>query len=363
MLESVNSLLASGEVPGLYTQEELDPLLAPIKDQMGESALAFRTPYDFFVYRVRHNLRICVAMDPHHADFASRCERNPALFTRCAILWMGAWARPSLRSVAGMLMAELAGPLGAHLPIDAVVDMLVAVHDGSSAVAMGGGGAAAAGGAALAGRSPRDFTTLVRTYRGVYVSKVGGRGAEVDRLKAGLGKLLDAQATVDDLTRNAAAQREQLRTKQAAADKAMNDITEALSLASDRKREVEVLQVRRRLKGGDGGGGKWVYMSNASPPPPRADVPGAGGEGDARAQGRRRGGALVHHAHGGGGQGGRRVHQAREPRRDQVAQGAARGHRGRALGGAHAPRDQRHVVERHEEVPGEPRRQGRHPRL
>ena len=51
------------------------------------------------------------------------------------------------------------------------------------------------------------------------------------------------QATVDDLTRNAAAQREQLRAKQAAADKAMNDITEALSLASDRKREVEVLQV------------------------------------------------------------------------------------------------------------------------
>jgi len=49
---------------------------------------------------------------------------------------------------------------------------------------------------------------------------------------------------VDELTRNAAAQREQLRGKQAAADKAMNDITEALSLASDRKREVEVLQVR-----------------------------------------------------------------------------------------------------------------------
>jgi dynein heavy chain 2, cytosolic len=51
VLESVNSLLASGEVPGLYTHEELDPLLAPLKEQMGESAIAFRTPYDFFVVR------------------------------------------------------------------------------------------------------------------------------------------------------------------------------------------------------------------------------------------------------------------------------------------------------------------------
>ena len=153
---------------------------------MGESALSFRTPYDFFVYRIRRNLRVCVAMDPNHVDFASRCERNPALFTRCAILWMGSWTRPSMRAVAGMLMGDLAGALAAHLPIDAVIDMLVGVHNGSSAAAMGSAGSALT-------RSPRDFTTLVRTYRGVYVGKVGGSGVEVDRLKAGLGKLLDAQ--------------------------------------------------------------------------------------------------------------------------------------------------------------------------
>jgi hypothetical protein len=78
VLESINSLLASGEVPGLYAHEvggartwppaaplrpgrpscsllprlqELEPLLAPLKEQMGESAIAFRTPYEFFVVR------------------------------------------------------------------------------------------------------------------------------------------------------------------------------------------------------------------------------------------------------------------------------------------------------------------------
>ncbi len=43
ILECVNSLLASGEVPGLYTHEELEPLLAPLKEHMGDAGFQFRT--------------------------------------------------------------------------------------------------------------------------------------------------------------------------------------------------------------------------------------------------------------------------------------------------------------------------------
>lgn len=35
-LELINSLLSSGEVPGLYTPEELEPLLAPLRDKASE---------------------------------------------------------------------------------------------------------------------------------------------------------------------------------------------------------------------------------------------------------------------------------------------------------------------------------------
>ena len=38
----VNSLLSSGEVPGLYTHEELEPLLAPLKEKAMEAGI-FRT--------------------------------------------------------------------------------------------------------------------------------------------------------------------------------------------------------------------------------------------------------------------------------------------------------------------------------
>ena len=36
-LELVNSLLAAGEVPGLYTSEELEPILTPLRDQASEA--------------------------------------------------------------------------------------------------------------------------------------------------------------------------------------------------------------------------------------------------------------------------------------------------------------------------------------
>ena len=36
-LDMINSLLSSGEVPGLYTPEELEPLLTPLRDKGGNS--------------------------------------------------------------------------------------------------------------------------------------------------------------------------------------------------------------------------------------------------------------------------------------------------------------------------------------
>ena len=36
-LELINSLLSAGEVPGLYTPEELEPLLTSLREQMSES--------------------------------------------------------------------------------------------------------------------------------------------------------------------------------------------------------------------------------------------------------------------------------------------------------------------------------------
>ncbi len=51
MLECVNSILSSGDVPGLYPSEELAPLMDRIKSVMEEAGAFGMAPYEFFIQR------------------------------------------------------------------------------------------------------------------------------------------------------------------------------------------------------------------------------------------------------------------------------------------------------------------------
>ena len=46
-LELINSLLSAGEVPGLYTPEELDPIIAPLKDEASDAGFRGTTAQYF----------------------------------------------------------------------------------------------------------------------------------------------------------------------------------------------------------------------------------------------------------------------------------------------------------------------------
>lgn len=45
----------------MHSQEELEPLLAPLKEQMREDG-NHKTTYDFFVSRVQKNLHVALSM-------------------------------------------------------------------------------------------------------------------------------------------------------------------------------------------------------------------------------------------------------------------------------------------------------------
>ena len=94
-LELVNSLLSAGEVPGLYTPEELEPLLAPLRDQASQDG--FRGPlFSYFASLVRSNLHIVLIMDSSSKSFTTNCESNPAFYKTCAFQWMEGWSKESM---------------------------------------------------------------------------------------------------------------------------------------------------------------------------------------------------------------------------------------------------------------------------
>merc|ERR1719427_1965841 len=89
-LELINSLLSAGEVAGLYTSEELEPLLAPIREQAIDAG--HRGPlHNYFAKRIKSNLHVVLIMDSTNENFTFNCESNPALYKQCQVQWMECW--------------------------------------------------------------------------------------------------------------------------------------------------------------------------------------------------------------------------------------------------------------------------------
>jgi dynein heavy chain 2, cytosolic len=265
MLEMVNSLLSSGEVPGIYTHEELEPMLAPLKEQMREEG-THRTAYDFYVSRVRKYLHIVICMDPGHPRFLYRCESNPALYSKCSVQWIGDWRNQSLKVIPQLMpgIASLIGVAGVDndgegegkdgeykdgydsksgneskgggneeirnaVPPEVLTDMILSVHN--SCIPRGA--------------NPRDYLVFLNSWHSLYHIKRKELQENVGHLDAGLYKLDSAAEVVNDLRTNAQQQQKDLAVAQTAADRAMEEISRALANSSDRRSEV--VEVRKTV--------------------------------------------------------------------------------------------------------------------
>eukprot|EP00501_MAST-03F_sp_TOSAG23-6_P000982 GSMAST32.ASY1.ANO1.1018.1 assembled CDS len=220
ILQSVNSLLSAGEISGLYTHEELEQLLSPLKEEMNERGLdmVYKTAFDYFVQRCRDNVHIALGMDHISPEFRQRCMSNPALFTRCSIQWFGEWEYSSMLVVP---------------KLDTLVQSMVDIHKNSENAFFRRKTDTA---------TPRDFMSFLETYLILYENMKVDILSNANRMEGGLAKLQEASMTVDELSKNAVQQRATLAEKQQEADAAMVKITEALELASERKSEVTELQ-------------------------------------------------------------------------------------------------------------------------
>eukprot|EP00981_Chlorochromonas_danica_P004240 scaffold857_cov152-Ochromonas_danica.AAC.23 len=265
ILEVLNSLISSGEAPSLYTHEELEPILNSLRKAMQEEGIS-RTPYEFFISRIRRNLHIVLCMDPNHPLFLYRCESNPALYAYCSVLWIGEWRVQSLKEIpllmegikdvvvtrseesednggrrgeakavegksareskserksGGVIDREEEG--GKQTVDDHLIEMLVSIHESCCT---------------MLNATPRDYVTFLKTWHGLCMSKKMELSRELSHLEAGLSKLDAAAEVVHDLRTNAVQQEKDLRIAQAAADRAMEEISKAISSSTDRRNEV-----------------------------------------------------------------------------------------------------------------------------
>jgi dynein heavy chain 2, cytosolic len=122
-LDMINSLLASGEVPGLYASDELESLMVTLRELASQDGfIGSLTAYfaesmrkyrlcDLVFHRklisgVRNNLHLVLVMDSGDPDLIHNCESNPAIYKYCSIQWCDFWSEESMTSI---LQQKLSG--------------------------------------------------------------------------------------------------------------------------------------------------------------------------------------------------------------------------------------------------------------
>ena len=102
-LEDINGLLSSGDISGLFTLQDKDQLLQPLKEKYHQSGYT-GTLWDYYLSRVKNNLHIVLSMNYKHPLYALRTESNPAIFNACEINWMGTWSKYGMKYVPEKLL-------------------------------------------------------------------------------------------------------------------------------------------------------------------------------------------------------------------------------------------------------------------
>ncbi|XP_050560797.1 dynein axonemal heavy chain 3 isoform X1 [Spodoptera frugiperda] len=111
MVEDINMLLNTGDIPNLYGMDEKVEILDKMQTAVRESGKKIETTplamFGFYVERVKANLRIVMSMSPIGDSFRNRLRMFPSLINCATIDWFTAWPSDALERVAHMFIFEM----------------------------------------------------------------------------------------------------------------------------------------------------------------------------------------------------------------------------------------------------------------
>jgi dynein heavy chain len=102
MLEDINGILNSGDVPNLYGRDDLEAISTACKPECTKRRIPATKLNIFAQYlmRVRANIHVVLCMSPLGDAFRNRLRKFPSLVNCCTIDWFLEWPDEALQSVA-----------------------------------------------------------------------------------------------------------------------------------------------------------------------------------------------------------------------------------------------------------------------
>ncbi|KAG2383610.1 hypothetical protein C9374_004281 [Naegleria lovaniensis] len=247
-LEYMNSLLASGEVPGLFEADEYANLINMCKDAATmNNVLNLDTTeelYQWFVTQVQKNLHIVFTINPENADFKSRAATSPALFNRCIIDWFGSWPYQGLQEIATSFTTKITEDFFSKdfTNVGTVSDALVQIN---ACVEKVGKDVERKTGKKLF-LSPRHFLDFIKQFDQIYWEKRKEFQEQQTHTERGLKRLKDTEDYVISLQNQLKEQEAKLHVKNAQAKDKLDLIVENQKDAENKKQQSMV--VSRQLE-------------------------------------------------------------------------------------------------------------------
>ncbi|XP_029423391.1 dynein heavy chain 11, axonemal [Nannospalax galili] len=107
----INDLLASGDIPDLFSDEDMDKIVSGIRNEVRGLGMvdSRENCWTFFLARVRLQLKIVFCFSPVGHTLRVRARKFPAIVNCTAIDWFHAWPQEALVSVSRWFIEEIQG--------------------------------------------------------------------------------------------------------------------------------------------------------------------------------------------------------------------------------------------------------------
>ncbi|XP_077291064.1 dynein heavy chain at 93AB [Arctopsyche grandis] len=210
----INDLLASGEVPDLFPDDEVENIIAGVRNEVkGAGLLDTRENcWKFFIDRVRKQLKVVLCFSPVGSTLRVRSRKFPAIINSTAINWFHEWPQEALVSVSVRFLSEVE-----ELPADfrdSVGRFMAFAHTSVNSMSK----------LYLANErrynytTPKSYLEQISLYSKLLIQKSVELRGKVIRLENGLEKLRSTSEQVEALKAKLAVQEIELQQKNEAAD-------------------------------------------------------------------------------------------------------------------------------------------------
>jgi len=241
-LEALNSMLATGEIPGLHGKEDKDLIPVTIKPlYMKDVGVKGEEPppatlWTYFINRVKDNLHTVLAFSPVGNKFRERAQKFPSLFSQCTIDWFLPWPEDALVDVSTKFLSEfeidctneVKLELMQHMGrVHKIVDNMTKEYFQQMR--------------RYVYVTPKSYLSFISAYNELYTQKYKAVDKEEFEIKRGLDKMAEATQLIEVMSVNLKKEQQLVQEATENTNKLLKELDIENRKADEKAKEVEAV--------------------------------------------------------------------------------------------------------------------------